>query len=149
MGTDAPAVPWLYGNCIEEALTSIISSPWTSSIEMIDRAIMLNWLRCGLKAGDLTKWLEYSAEAIRTTVEQVWLRIEQFSAKADGPKLVLRPRQEELLRLLRDRQSLTPREIRDGIGVSKQGAMDLLNRLLQAGIVRRIGTRKSGRYILS
>lgn len=101
------------------------------------------------QGGDLTKWLEYSAKAIRTTVEQVWLRIEQFSAKADGPKLVLRPKQEELLRLLRDRQSLTPQEIRDGIGVSKQGAMDLLNPLLQAGIVRRIGTRKSGRYILS
>ena len=101
------------------------------------------------QGGDLTKWLEYSAEAIRTTVEQVWLRIEQFSAKADGPKLALRPKQEELLRLLRDRQSLTPQEIRDGIGISKQGAMDLLNPLLQAGIVRRIGTRKSGRYILS
>jgi hypothetical protein len=55
----------------------------------------------------------------------------------------------EFLRLLRDHHSLTPHEIRDGIGVSKQGAMDLLNPLLQAAIVRRIGTRKSGRYILS
>jgi predicted transcriptional regulator len=51
--------------------------------------------------------------------------------------------------LLRDRQSLTPQEIRESIGVSKQGAMDLLNPLLEAGLVRRIGTRKSGRYILA
>jgi hypothetical protein len=27
--------------------------------------------------------------------------------------------------------------------------MDLLNPLLEAGLVRRVGTRKSGRYILS
>ncbi len=101
------------------------------------------------QGGDLTAWLEYSAEAVHDTVEQVWLRIQQFSAKPDGPKIVLRPKQEELLRLLRDRQSLTPQEIRDSVGVSKQGAMDLLNPLLQAGIVRRIGTRKSGRYILA
>jgi Fic family protein len=101
------------------------------------------------QGGDLTAWLEYSAEAIRATVEEVWFRIQQFSDKTDGPKIVLRPKQEELLRLLRDRRSLTPQEIRDDIGVSKQGAMDLLNPLLQAGIVRRIGTRKSGRYILA
>lgn len=102
-----------------------------------------------MQGGDLTSWLEYSAEAVRTTVEQVWLRIQQLSAKAGETKIVLRPKQEELLRLLRDRQGLTPQEIRDSIGVSKQGAMDLLNPLLQAGLVRRIGTRKSGRYILS
>lgn len=57
--------------------------------------------------------------------------------------------QEQLLRLLRDRKSLTPQEIRDGIGVSKQGAMDLLNPLLEAGLIQRIGTQKSDRYILS
>jgi predicted transcriptional regulator len=51
--------------------------------------------------------------------------------------------------LLRDRQSLTPQEIREGVGVSRQGAMDLLNPLLEAGLVRRIGTKKSGRYILA
>ena len=102
-----------------------------------------------MQGGDLTSWLEYSAEAVRTTIEQVWLRIQQLSATAGETKIVLRPKQEELLRLLRDRQSLTPQEMRESIGVSKQGAMDLVNPLLQAGIVRRIGTKKSGRYILS
>jgi len=99
--------------------------------------------------GDLTSWLEYAAEAIQFSLEQVWDRIQHLSAGAGKKKIVLRPKQELLLRLLRDRQSLTPQEIREGIGVSKQGAMDLLNPLLQAGLVRRIGTRKSGRYILS
>lgn len=98
---------------------------------------------------DLTSWLEYTAEALHLTLEKVWTRIQHLSAEAGRKKIVLRPRQEQLLRLLRDRKSLTPKEIRDGIGVSKQGAMDLLNPLLAAGLVRRIGTRKSGRYILA
>lgn len=98
---------------------------------------------------DLTGWLEYTAEALYQTLEQVWTRVQHLSAQAGPRKVVLRPKQEHLLRLLRDRKSLSPQEIRDGIGVSKQGAMDLLNPLLEAGLVRRVGTRKSGRYILS
>jgi len=72
-----------------------------------------------------------------------------MTAGAARKKIVLRPRQEQLLRLLRDRKSLTPQEIRQRIGVSKQGTMDLLNPLLEAGLVQRVGTKKSGRYILS
>jgi Fic family protein len=101
------------------------------------------------QGGDLTTWLEYTAEALHLTLEQVWTRIQHLSAEAGRTKIVLRPKQEQLLRLLRDRKSLTPKEIRDGIGVSKQGAMDLVNPLLAAGLVRRIGTRKSGRYLLA
>ena len=101
------------------------------------------------RGGDLTGWLEYSAEALHLTLERVWVRVQNLMAQAGPKKIVLRPKQELLLRLLRDRKSLTPQEIRKGIGVSKQGAMDLLNPLLMAGLVRRIGTRKSGRYILT
>ena len=101
------------------------------------------------RGNDLTSWLEYIAEALHLTLEKVWGRIQHLSAGAGPKKIVLRPKQEQLLRLLRDRKSLSPQEIRDGISVSKQGAMDLLNPLLQAGLVRRVGTRKSGRYILS
>jgi len=50
--------------------------------------------------------------------------------------------------ILRERKALTPREIWDGIGVSKQGALDLLRPLIKAGVVRRIGTKKTGRYVL-
>jgi len=45
--------------------------------------------------------------------------------------------------------SLTPRQIWDGVGVSKQGALDLLRPLIKAGLVRRIGTKKTGRYVLT
>lgn len=97
---------------------------------------------------DLTSWLEYSAEGLEQTLERTWLRIQQLVAARGRRQVVLRPRQEELLRLLRARGSLSPREIWDGIGISRQGAMDLLNPLMKAGLVKRLGTLKTGRYVL-
>jgi Fic family protein len=100
------------------------------------------------RQGDLTGWLEYAAEVIHLTLERVWARIDRFAALAGPKKILLRPKQEQLLQMLRDRKGLTPREIWESIGVSRQGAMDLLNPLIEAGLVRRIGTKKSGRYVL-
>ena len=99
--------------------------------------------------GDLTSWLEYSAEGLRGTLERVWSRIQKLSANTGKKKLVLRPKQEQLLHLLREHKAMTPREIWDGVGVSKQGALDLLRPLIKAGLVRRIGTKKTGRYLLA
>ncbi|MBI3995420.1 MAG: Fic family protein [Nitrospirae bacterium] len=101
------------------------------------------------QGGDLTGWLEYTAEGLRLTLEKVWARIQQIRAEAGSKKIVLRPKQEQLLQMLRDRKSMTPQEIWEGIGVSKQGAMDLLNPMLEAGLVKRIGTKKSGKYLLA
>jgi Fic family protein len=98
---------------------------------------------------DLTGWLEYCAGGLQLTLERVWKRIQQLSAQSGGKKLVLRPKQEQLLQLFHERGSLTPREIWDGLGVSKQGAMDLLRPLMKAGLVKREGTLKSGKYRLA
>jgi len=97
---------------------------------------------------DLTSWLEYSAEGLQQTLERVWQRIQKFSASKGRAKLVLRPKQEQLLQLLRAQGSLSPREIWDGLAISKQGAMDLLRPLLDAGLIERVGTLKHGRYVL-
>ena len=101
-----------------------------------------------VEGGDLTGWLEYAAEGIRLTLEKVWLRIQRFAAKSSSPKMVLRPRQEQFLQLLRERRSMTPGEIWEAIGVSKQAAHKLLQPLLKADLVKRVGSQKSGRYIL-
>lgn len=97
---------------------------------------------------DLSRWLEYCAAGLRHTLERVWRRVQQFSVHFGKSQLVLRPKQEQLLALLRDAGGLAPREIRDRLEVSKQGAMDLLNPLLAAGVVKRMGTLKTGRYVL-
>ena len=98
---------------------------------------------------DLSGWLEYAAEGLQLTLERVWTRVQKLSAGSTRTKLVLRPKQEQLLQLLRDHKSMTPQEIWDALGVTKQGAIKLMQPLLDAGLVRRVGTRKSGRYILA
>jgi len=100
------------------------------------------------KAGeDLTGWLGYCAEGLFQTLERAWLRLQTFSVTT-SVKLVLRPRQEQLLRLLRDHRSMAPAEIWAALGISRQGAMDLLNPLLEAGLVEKVGGKKTGRYAL-
>ena len=61
---------------------------------------------------------------------------------------MLRPKQERLLQLLRDHRSMSPQEIWAALDVSRQGAMDLLRPLLEAGLVEKIGSKKTGRYTL-
>jgi Fic family protein len=96
---------------------------------------------------DLTEWLEYCAEGLRQTLDRVWLRVQAFNVKF-AEKLVLRPKQERLLQLLRDHGRMSPPEIWAALGVSRQGAMDLLRPLLDAGVVEKLGSRKTGRYAL-
>ena len=96
---------------------------------------------------DLSGWLEYCAEGLQQTLERVWLRVQSFHLKSPG-KLVLRPKQERLLQLLRDHGSMAPAELWKELDVSRQGAMDLLRPLIDAGLVEKLGTKKSGRYVL-
>ncbi len=99
------------------------------------------------EGGDLTGWLEYSAQGLCQTLDRVWTRVQSYQVRSPG-KLVLRPRQEQLLRLLRDHGSMEPSELWSALRISKQGAMDLLRPLLAAGLVEKIGTKKTGRYSL-
>jgi len=97
---------------------------------------------------NLTSWLEYCVEGLQQTLERVWQRIQQLSALTSRARVVLRPKQEQLLQLLRARGSLSPRAIWDGLAISKQGAMDLIRPLVKAKLIKRVGTLKNGRYVL-
>jgi len=99
------------------------------------------------EGGDLTGWLEYCAQGLCRTLDKVWIRVQSYQVKSPG-KLVLRPRQEKLLHLLRDHGSMAPSELWAALRISKQGAMDLLRPLIAAGLVEKIGTKKTGRYAL-
>ena len=101
-------------------------------------------------SGDLTAWLEYTTEGLRTTLERVWLRVQQFAAKSGPKKTVLRPSQEKLLRLLRDHhEGVAPAEIWAALAVTKQGAAHILAPLLKSKLIKRVGTQKNGRYLLA
>jgi Fic family protein len=97
---------------------------------------------------DLTSWLEYCAEGLQQTLERAWQRIQRLSASGSRARVVLRPKQEQLLQLLRARGGLSPREIWDGLRISKQGAIDLIRPLVKAKLIKRVGTLKNGRYVL-
>jgi len=101
------------------------------------------------QGGDLTGWLEYTAEGLLRALGNARDRIQAISAESGPEPILLRPRQEQLLRMLRDEGPLAPRRIWEGLGVSRQGAMDLLRPLLAAGLVKRSGTKKSGKYTLA
>jgi Fic family protein len=96
---------------------------------------------------NLIGWLEYCAEGLVQTLERAWHRIQTVRVNP-AEKITLRPRQERLLALLRDHGSMTPSEIWKALGVSRQGAMNLLNPLLAAGLVEKVGGKKTGKYVL-
>ncbi len=96
---------------------------------------------------DLTQWLEYSALGVKQTLERVWQRVQSFPLQSPE-KIVLTPRQQQLLQLLRDHNGLTPSELWEALGISRQAAMKLMRPLLDAGIIEKVGTKKSGRYTL-
>ncbi|HSW14310.1 MAG TPA: Fic family protein [Solimonas sp.] len=96
---------------------------------------------------DLSGWLEYCAEGLLQTLQRVWLRVQSLNTERPE-KIILRPRQEELLHLLRDHNGMAPAEIWAAMKISRQGALDLLRPLLDAGLVEKRGTQKTGRYFL-
>jgi len=99
------------------------------------------------RGDDLTGWLEYCAEGLKKTLENVWLRIQSLHVGPES-KIILSPKQERLLNLLRDHDGMAPSEIWKSLDISRQGAMDLLNPLIASGIVQRVGGKKTGHYKL-
>lgn len=97
--------------------------------------------------GDLSGWLEYAAEALYVTLQRVLERVQHFTVKEGLHKIILTPKQEKLLGLLRQKGGMTPSEVWEALKITKQGAAKILKPLLEAGLIRRIGTRKSGKYV--
>jgi Fic family protein len=100
-----------------------------------------------LAGEDLSRWLEYSAKGLKQTLERVWLRVQRFQS-ASTERILLTPKQEHLLGLLRDHGSLAPSEIWTLLKISKQGAMKLMKPLLDGGMIEKRGSAKTGRYFL-
>lgn len=98
--------------------------------------------------GDMTGWIEFAAEVLHLTLERVWLRTKEFSSRATGERILLSPRQEQLLTFLRKRGEMTPAEVWKALDMTKQGTLNVIRPLIASGLIRRIGTRKYGKYTL-
>ena len=82
--------------------------------------------------------MEYCTIDLRQTLDRPWLRVQSIS-RLSHVKLVLRLRQALLPKLLADHGSMALSELWEALGVSKQRAMGLLQPLLEAGLIEKIG----------
>jgi len=101
------------------------------------------------KKGDLTNWLEFYLETIAESLDRAWKRVISLPKTKELKRLVLTPKQEKLLMLLRDSGHLTAKEISSALKVTVQGAHFILTPLIKAKIVKRYGGRKTGKYGLT
>jgi Fic family protein len=99
---------------------------------------------------DLTGWIEYVAGAVVEALEQAWKRVQaiQRMRKAGKEELILTPKQERLLVLLRS-TPLSISEIMSELRVTtRAGAHHILKPLVQQGLVARRGGHKTGKFVL-
>lgn len=95
--------------------------------------------------GDISGWVEYSAETAMEALERTWKRMDSIRAITGGKSISLTKNQERLLALLKE----APRgiqEIMSALKVTKPGAHFILKPLLEAGLVKRTGGHKTGKY---
>ena len=97
---------------------------------------------------ELSGWVEYIAESISEALNRTWKRIQAVSVSAKDKTLTLTPKQERLLSLLRA-SPLGIQEIQGALKVTKPGAHFILKPLLGAGLVKRGGGHKTGKYSLA
>ena len=88
------------------------------------------------------------AEAVLETLERVQKRVSALGLAGKEP-LSLTPRQEKLLRLLRERGPLAIRDVARALRVTPPGAHYVLKPLLRGGVVKTLGSHKTTRYLLA
>jgi len=103
--------------------------------------------RAQTHANDLTGWVEYIAEAVNEALERAWKRIQAVNIESLGLRLTLTPRQEKVVFLLRT-GPLGIQEIQKALGVTRPGAHHVIKPLLAAGLLKRVGGHKTGKYRL-
>jgi len=101
--------------------------------------------RVEAQGGDVSGWVEYSAETVLEALERTWKRMDSIRAITGGKSISLTKNQERLLALLKE----APRgiqEIMAALKVTKPGAHFILKPLLEAGLIKRSGGHKTGKY---
>jgi Fic family protein len=100
--------------------------------------------------GDLTGWIEFVANAVAVALERAWKRIEAIRGEnlSGGEALILTPKQERLLMLLRH-SPLGVNDIMKELRVTtRAGAHHIIKPLVQHKLVARKGGHKTGKYVL-
>lgn len=99
--------------------------------------------------GDLTYWLEYAAQAVVETLQKTRERIASLKVSAAAPRLRLSKRQEDVLRLLRDRGRANAPELGAAFGLTRARIAQVMKPLVDAGLVVREGLSRATTYRLA
>ncbi|TPW20192.1 MAG: filamentation induced by cAMP protein Fic [Elusimicrobia bacterium] len=99
--------------------------------------------------GNLTYWLEYAAEAVLETLKKTRGRIESLKVSAVAPRMRLTKRQEDVLRLLRDRGRAKAPDLEAAFGLTRARIAQVVKPLVDAGLVVREGRTRATTYRLA
>jgi Fic family protein len=97
---------------------------------------------------DLTYWLEYVARGVMHTLRQSKERILSLQVTYKGPKIILTKRQEDLLRLLRDKGRLKSPDMEKAFNLTRARVAQIIKPLTEAGLVVREGQTRATIYRL-
>ncbi len=97
---------------------------------------------------DLSYWLEYVAEGVVETLNNVKERILGLSVSTQAPRMVLTKRQEDVLRFLRDRGRVKSPDMETAFSLTRARVGQIIKPLVDAGLVIREGQTRATTYRL-
>ncbi|MFC1510823.1 Fic family protein [Candidatus Margulisiibacteriota bacterium] len=96
---------------------------------------------------DITAWIEYVAEGVVQTLRKVKKRIEDLQVESQA-QISITPRQEDILRLLRDNPALRGNELTKQLKISRARLNQIITPLIKNDLVIKEGKRRATRYRL-
>lgn len=99
--------------------------------------------------GDYTHWVEYVAQGVLASVEKVVARVYDFVRDTQGQRIHLTPKQEEVLKLLKEEGLMTSAQICKIMKINRARVNQLVSPLVKAGIVFKEGATRGARYGLA
>lgn len=99
--------------------------------------------------GDLSFWLEYSAEGVVATLKKTRERIGSLQVAQKAPRMRLTKRQEDIMRFLRDKGRARAPDIEAAFGFSRARVGQVIKPLVDAGLVMREGQTRATFYRLA
>lgn len=99
--------------------------------------------------GDLGFWIEYVAAGVCEALEKTRDRIMSHQVSATAPRMRLTRRQEEVLRLLRDKGRIKSPDIEAAFGLTRARVGQIVKPLVDVGLVVREGQTRATTYRLA
>jgi Fic family protein len=104
------------------------------------------------KKGDITEWLEYFTGGVLYSISHVKesiLKIGISPRTGDGSKIELTRKQMQILERIREKGSLSNKDLREMFDVSRQAIVKEMSKLVKTGIVVLVGKGRNAYYRIS